>query len=197
MDALDLRTVHCAGNSMGGWVALELARRGRARSVSAISPTGFYRRSGAIFLNISLASARLGAKLITPVADAVLRTRVGRAIVISQMVDRPAAIPIPDAVAMVAALTSSTGFQPDLKVLTAARCRALNVAAAVPVVIAWGERDRLLFRRQRWRAMAAVPWADVVLIEDAGHVPTYDAPAAVAELLERNCARSYSSTLDG
>jgi hypothetical protein len=28
------------GNSLGGWVALELARRGRARSVLAVSPAG-------------------------------------------------------------------------------------------------------------------------------------------------------------
>src|SRR4051794_5120547 len=31
---------HIAGNSLGGWVALELARRGRAETVTAISPSG-------------------------------------------------------------------------------------------------------------------------------------------------------------
>ncbi len=31
-------TAHIAGNSLGGWIALELARRGRARTVTAISP---------------------------------------------------------------------------------------------------------------------------------------------------------------
>src|SRR3954464_1390076 len=31
---------HIAGNSLGGWVALELARRGRAETVTAISPAG-------------------------------------------------------------------------------------------------------------------------------------------------------------
>src|ERR671917_2949546 len=31
---------HIAGNSLGGWIALELARRGRARTVTAISPAG-------------------------------------------------------------------------------------------------------------------------------------------------------------
>ena len=33
-------TAHISGNSLGGWVALELARRGRARTVTAISPAG-------------------------------------------------------------------------------------------------------------------------------------------------------------
>src|SRR4051812_463840 len=31
---------HIAGNSLGGWVGLELARRGRAETVTAISPAG-------------------------------------------------------------------------------------------------------------------------------------------------------------
>src|SRR5438034_3071201 len=31
---------HVAGFSLGGWLALELAKRGRARSVTAIAPAG-------------------------------------------------------------------------------------------------------------------------------------------------------------
>ena len=33
---------HLVGNSLGGWVAIELARRGRAASVCALSPAGFW-----------------------------------------------------------------------------------------------------------------------------------------------------------
>ena len=33
-------SAHLAGNSLGGWISLELARRGRARTVTAISPAG-------------------------------------------------------------------------------------------------------------------------------------------------------------
>ena len=35
--------VHVVGNSLGGWLALELARRGRACSVTAVSPAGAWR----------------------------------------------------------------------------------------------------------------------------------------------------------
>src|SRR5690349_6553377 len=40
MDAAGLATAHIAGNSLGGYVALKLAARGRARSVVALAPAG-------------------------------------------------------------------------------------------------------------------------------------------------------------
>ncbi len=40
LDELGLDTVHVVGNSMGGALALELAKRGRARSVVALAPAG-------------------------------------------------------------------------------------------------------------------------------------------------------------
>jgi pimeloyl-ACP methyl ester carboxylesterase len=40
LDELGLGAVHAAGNSLGGWVALELARAGRARTVLGVCPAG-------------------------------------------------------------------------------------------------------------------------------------------------------------
>ena len=44
MDELGLDSVHAVGNSMGGALALELAKRGRARSVVALAPAGGWRK---------------------------------------------------------------------------------------------------------------------------------------------------------
>lgn len=41
-DALGLERPHIVGNSMGGWLALELAVRSRAASVFALCPAGFW-----------------------------------------------------------------------------------------------------------------------------------------------------------
>jgi pimeloyl-ACP methyl ester carboxylesterase len=43
LDEAAIDTAHIVGNSLGGWVALELARRGRAKSVLALSPAGAWR----------------------------------------------------------------------------------------------------------------------------------------------------------
>ena len=40
MDAAEFPQAHLVGNSLGGWIALELAKRGRALSVVAVAPAG-------------------------------------------------------------------------------------------------------------------------------------------------------------
>ena len=42
LDQHGLGRPHLAGNSVGGYIAIELARRGRAASVCALSPAGFW-----------------------------------------------------------------------------------------------------------------------------------------------------------
>src|SRR5215217_6660227 len=41
MDEAGVTAAHLAGNSLGGWIALELARRERALTVTAISPGAY------------------------------------------------------------------------------------------------------------------------------------------------------------
>jgi pimeloyl-ACP methyl ester carboxylesterase len=44
LDELGWDTAHIVGNSLGGWVAFELERRGRARTVTGIAPAGGWHR---------------------------------------------------------------------------------------------------------------------------------------------------------
>src|SRR5919112_3156715 len=61
LDELDLSTVHVAGNSSGGWVALELGRLQRARTVTALDPAGLWRRSAPRYIRWSMRQTRLQA----------------------------------------------------------------------------------------------------------------------------------------
>src|SRR3954449_5289051 len=65
LDRLGLDAPHLAGNSLGGWIALELARRGRARTVVALAPAGLElppERAYVISLNEAMrARAKAGA----------------------------------------------------------------------------------------------------------------------------------------
>ena len=44
LDELGWNTCHIVGNSLGGWVAFELERRGRARTITGIAPAGGWTR---------------------------------------------------------------------------------------------------------------------------------------------------------
>src|SRR3954454_24230741 len=80
LDELDLPTVHVAGNSTGGWVALELGRLQRARTVTAVSPAGLWRRKAPLYIRTAMRQTRLNARIIRRVAPNAPRTRLARAL---------------------------------------------------------------------------------------------------------------------
>lgn len=63
LDEQGLDRPHLAGNSLGGAVAIELARRGRAATVCAISPAGFWSASDGAETRL-FNRLRMGAKII-------------------------------------------------------------------------------------------------------------------------------------
>src|SRR3954447_5279159 len=78
LDELDLPTVHVAGSSSGGWVALELDRLQRARTVTALDPAGLWRKSAPRHILWAMREVRLTAKITRRVAPHAPRTRLGR-----------------------------------------------------------------------------------------------------------------------
>jgi pimeloyl-ACP methyl ester carboxylesterase len=54
--------VDIAGNSLGGVMALEAARRGIARNVVAIAPVGLWKKRGALHVPFVFAGLRFGAR---------------------------------------------------------------------------------------------------------------------------------------
>ena len=62
--------------------------------------------------------------------------------------------------------------------------------AGVPVMIAWGTRDRLLFPGQARVAKAHLPEALLVPLPGCGHVPMTDNPPLVADVLLRGSGRA-------
>src|SRR3954451_9094634 len=79
LDARGLKRPHIAGNSLGGWIAIELARRGRARTVCALAPAGSWtpggaaQRSGARRIRRLVRSARLGGRIPWALRSAAVR----------------------------------------------------------------------------------------------------------------------------
>src|SRR4051794_739595 len=64
LDQLGLASVHVAGNSVGGWVALELGRLQRARTVTALSPGGLWGGAAPLFIRATVRQAKVNARVV-------------------------------------------------------------------------------------------------------------------------------------
>ncbi|MBB4956892.1 pimeloyl-ACP methyl ester carboxylesterase [Micromonospora polyrhachis] len=189
LDSLRLETVHVAGNSMGGWIALELASRGRARTVTVLSPAGFYNAVEAVFTRISLQVSVRMARLLAPRAARVFASVLCRSVLFAQCMGRPWRLSTDEAAAITQAFAESPYFEADLAAITGNRF-AGGADIRVPVTVGWGRRDRLLPPWQGRRAMREIPAARLVSLPGVGHIPTYDDPDLVADLLLRGSDRS-------
>jgi pimeloyl-ACP methyl ester carboxylesterase len=181
---LGLERPHVVGNSLGGLLALQLARHGHARSVTALSPAGFWTQAERRYAFAVLCGMRAGAKTIP---DAVLRrlarSAAGRAALTGTIYARPGRRSPEAVVAETHALREATGFAPALAVGRSRKVVFTEDVPGLPVTVAWGERDRLLLPRQGVRAKKTIPGARLVRLPGCGHVPMNDDPALVARLV--------------
>jgi pimeloyl-ACP methyl ester carboxylesterase len=177
-----------AGNSMGGAIALELARRGAVATATAISPAGFWTAAERRFCQASLGSLAQTPRAARPALETLIRTRAGRTALLWQTFGRPARLPGEEAVATLRDAWAAPAFADALAAFDDYDFTAPEQLAHTPVTILWGMQDRLLpYRLQAPRARALLPDARHVTL-GAGHVPFYDDPPAVAEAIRLGAA---------
>ena len=175
LSSLGVERPHLAGNSLGAWVALEMAADGNAASVCAISPAGLWRRP----LGPRSFDARARGKRLRPLVLAALRTRRGRRALLRTTVARPEALSPDEAVRWVAAWLDAPAYEEaNLMMRSHTFDRADEVD--VPVTVAWGSADRLVRAPRRERMPAH---ARYLVAQGWGHTPTRDDPEGVARLL--------------
>ncbi|MDX3326581.1 MULTISPECIES: alpha/beta fold hydrolase [Streptomyces] len=181
-DALGVVRPHVAGNSLGGLLALELGRERLVRSVTALSPAGFWTRGERRYA-FGVLRAMRGAALSMPmpVIERLSRSAPGRTVLTSTIYARPGRRSPGAVVSETAALREATGFGETLHAGRAVEFT--HDVPDVPVSIAWGSKDRLLVPRQGVRAKRAIPGARLVRLPGCGHVPMNDDPAAVARVI--------------
>jgi pimeloyl-ACP methyl ester carboxylesterase len=186
MDDAGFATAHLVGNSLGGFVALRLAARGRARSVVALAPAGGweagdpgYAAAMQQFRDLQAATRRLA-----PMADRFLATPEGRRRATALTCERFEHLPVE----LIAHQLLGVAACRDVGPMIDAAAGAWTLDAArieCPVRIVWGTADRLL----PWPAAAVrfrrdwLPHADWVVIDDVGHAPQLDVPVEAAQLI--------------
>jgi pimeloyl-ACP methyl ester carboxylesterase len=191
-DALDtagVRRPHVVGNSLGGWIALELAALTPLSSLTLLSPAGLWPRDTPVYCRISLRATRWLTTHTPHVLNRIVNYRFGRILVLGQSHGRPARMSPAQARAAIRAMASCEGFDATL---AATIHRRYNPRAPVdvPVTVAFGSRDRILPRR-KWRRTDMLPSHSIVAqLPRCGHFPMADDPAAVTRLIAMSAARA-------
>lgn len=185
MDAAGIERAHLVGNSLGGWIVLELAARGRALSVVALSPAGGWDPGNrwALAAYWQLIAIQRSPALTKSVALALAARPRGRRLVLGGLVSDPAAVPAGLAVALVRGAADCPAAMPLLAETKESGYPDL-AEIDCPVRIVWGTKDRLLpLQHLSARFRQLVPQADWVEIPGAGHLPQIDHPERTAELI--------------
>lgn len=181
LDGLGLNVVHVAGNSLGGWIALELARRGRARSVVGLSPAGMWTARESAYAHRILAFYRAAAVRVAPRAELLTRTAGGRIASLSCMMARPWRVDPEESAYAIRALATAPGWSETHEWTLSHRASLEGIRC--PVRIAWGTRDRLLLPRQGPRFVRVIPGAELRPLPGVGHVPMSDDAGLVASTI--------------
>ena len=186
MDAAGVATAHLVGNSLGGYTALRLAARGRARTVVALAPAGGWVEGDDSYKDTlaHFTTTRELAQAAAPHADAIAASPEGRRQSTQFITTNYEHIPPPlvahqirgvagcDAAPALIDYALSHGWSLDAEQVTC------------PVRVVWGTADRLLpWPRAAQRYRDALPTADWVILDDIGHCPQLDVPLETAQLI--------------
>ena len=177
---------HVVGNSLGGAIALELGARGLARSVTALSPAGFFRGLDRFVALGTLLTLKLTSYLPEFMVKPLLRSAKLRRILGRSLYEHGDRIGFDDFIGDTRALRNGSGF---FGVLKAGVTYAFKSKIYVPTTIAWGTRDKILLYSQAGLAQERLPEIQHVALPGCGHVPMIDDPALVIRVIDQTTAQ--------
>jgi pimeloyl-ACP methyl ester carboxylesterase len=188
LDERGLDRADIVGDSTGGLLAIELGRRGRARAVVAISPAGMWTEEEARKVERNLKWAYGLSRRVLPLGVFLAHSSSGRYLMFSPLLGtRGAKLEGEDAAHVLRALAESQltpefiEANKDDRGVLATATDAEEVRC--PVLIIWGERDRMLPVEQGRRWADALPEAELQELSGVGHHPQFDEPERIAELI--------------
>ena len=174
--AAGLERPHVAGNSLGGWVALEMGRFGWAASVTALSPAGLWRRP----IGERSMLGREWARRLRPLVALGLRARPLRERAVANFAAHPERVPARAGRELVLGWIDAEGYEAANREMRRRVFDPSGYPEEVPVTIAWGEEDELVAPPRPERRPAG---ARYLAMPGVGHTPTWDDPALVARVL--------------
>jgi pimeloyl-ACP methyl ester carboxylesterase len=175
LEELEIARPHVAGNSLGAWVGLEMAKRGQVASVLGISVAGLWRGA----LGPPRRDVHGMGQRLRPLVSVLLRSESWRRRLLATTMARPELVPTQEARDVVMNYIGAPGYRAANEAMRAAPFEHEGLID-VPVTFVWGEKDRLVRPPSRSRMP---PGARSLTAPGWGHTPTWDDPDGVARLI--------------
>ena len=201
LDAAGFACPDVAGNSLGGWLALELAKRGRARTVVGVAPAGMFTAEEWQAFAKQSRSAHRVVRMIKPLALRLVHTDRGKRMLMADNCVDPTRIPTVEAQRLLAgfAFCDVPGQLTSLAANTRPGVPAERIdgleRVTCPVLILHPSGDRIFSRDHAERFLLELPTADLRDLPDCGHTAMFDHPELVAtEILRFTSASAPTAT---
>lgn len=186
LDDHGIERAHLVGSSLGGWLSLELAARGRALSVVGVCPAGGWEDQAPELRSIIRYFRRneLMLRRARPLLRTVAARPRARRLALRDVIADPSAITAGEALAMFEGAAECAVVRDALELTASGQMFGELGEIDVPVRIAYGTRDRIV----KWpncyvRMRRLVPKAEFVALQGLGHLPMWEAPDLLAELI--------------
>lgn len=185
---------HVVGNSLGGAVAVLLGQTGRARTVTGLSPAGWFRPWSLLQAAIPLLLMRFGSFAPAFILKLMGKTAIGRFIIGMALYRHPQRHSPEASFGDAMAMRNAQGFWPMFLGSIPwgmGPMPEFKGQAKVPTTIAWGDKDILLNPGQGKRAIRTLRGAKLITLYDCGHVPMADSPLQVISAIDRTTAQTH------
>jgi pimeloyl-ACP methyl ester carboxylesterase len=188
LDESGVTSAHFAGNSMGGALSLEMAKRGRARSVVAISPGGGWEANDTAeperIVRLFARTQKL-ARATQRQTPLVMRRPGLRRLVLRDVMTRGDQVPADEAVALARSSVRCSVVDDVFATMRSGSARVVDLdSIECPVLIAWGDHDRILpMERHAGRFRREIPGAQFRVLKGVGHTPMWDAPSLIGSMI--------------
>jgi pimeloyl-ACP methyl ester carboxylesterase len=187
MDKLGWDTAHIVGNSLGGWVAFELERRGRARTLTGIAPAGGWRQFTPVkFEIVGKFLAGMPLWLLTlALGPRVLRLPLSRKLAYLPVSATADGLSDEDLRQIIDDVSHCPAYyQLLLKSLTTPGLLEMADGSA-PTHLVICEKDRVLPHPRFTRHFTTQLPKDTQIthLDGVGHIPMFEAPRRVADLI--------------
>jgi len=198
LDTLGVGTAHLAGNSLGGALALELAKRGRARSVVGISPAGGIRpddaAAAAKVIKVFSRMQTTTTKSLKILPKVMARPGLRR-LALRDVMTRGHQVPAAEAIGLARSSVRCEIVEDVYEVIRSGNSHLTDLDRIdVPTLITWGSKDRILpIDSFSPRLRAEIPGVEFRIHPGIGHTPMWDDPGLIATTIG-DWASAHAST---